>query len=285
MKNLFACLVHEKPDVILDMVRNLRCLDPASCILLYDNSSGASLLADYRFHNDPQVFIYPNPKAQCYGLLHGYMTDCMEWACQNVEFDTITNVDSDQLLLHPGYTERLAQIMEQNPNLGMVRSSPATPLWPVNAPSSPGGRRFLAYPQRTALTEFRHWRPFLTKYGHTVDRFPQWTFWPGTMFSRQACRAILGLLESSLLLRALVKRSRIHATEEVILPTLVDALGFDLVQTPFDETCLRFKTRYSVDTLEECLRLPNRFWMHPVPRDMDDPLRAHLRAHYRQYQV
>lgn len=283
MKNVFTCLVHEKPDVIWDLVCNLRRLDPTSNVLLYNNSEDVSLLEAYRFHSNPQVIVHPEPQKHRYGVLHGYMIDCMEWACQNTEFDTITNVDSDQLLLRPGYTDRLRQIMEQNPNLGLLQSSPATPLWPNSTSGSLGSRRFLAYPQRTALTEFGHWRPFLEKYGDALDRFPLWTFWPGAVFSRRACHGILGLLENSPLLCALVRRSRIHATEEVILPTLVDALGFDLVQTPLDEACLRFRARYSVDTLEESLRLPGRFWMHPVPRDMNDPLRTHLRQHHCNY--
>lgn len=202
-----------------------------------------------------------------------------------MEFDTITNVDSDQLLLRPGYTGRLAQTIEQNPNLGLLRSSPATPQWPSNKPAASGDRHFLTYPQRTALAEFGPWRPFLMKYEGALECFPLWTFWPGTVFSRQAAETILSLLDTSLYLRALIGRSRIFATEEIIFPTLVSLLGFDLVQAPFDEACLRFKTRYSVDTLEESLRQPDRFWMHPVPRDMDDSLRAHLRAHYRQYQA
>lgn len=284
MNNVFSCLVHEKPDVIWDMVCNLRCLDPASCVLLYNNGS-ASLLQDHRFQSDPRVCIHPRPKPQRYGALHGYMIDCMRWACQNMEFDTITNVDSDQLLLRPGYTGRLAQTIEQNPNLGLLRSSPATPQWPSNKPAASGDRHFLTYPQRTALAEFGPWRPFLMKYEGALECFPLWTFWPGTVFSRQAAETILSLLDTSLYLRALIGRSRIFATEEIIFPTLVSLLGFDLVQAPFDEACLRFKTRYSVDTLEESLRQPDRFWMHPVPRDMDDSLRAHLRAHYRQYQA
>jgi hypothetical protein len=283
LNNVFTCLVHEKPEVIWDLVCNLRYLDPASSILLYNNSKDASLLSDKRFQTEPYIFVYPESKQHRYGALHGYMLDCMEWACQNKEFDTITNVDSDQLLLQPGYTERLSQIMTQNPNLGMLQSSPATPQWPNETADNLGGRRFQAYPQRTALTEIGHWQPFLRKYDRSLDRFPLWSFWPGTTFSRQACRAILGLLENSLLLRSLINRSRIFATEEVILPILVDVLGFDLVQTPFDETCLRFKTHYSVDTLAESLSLPNRLWMHPVPRDLDDPLRAHLRKYYQHY--
>lgn len=110
--NIFACLVHEKPDVVWDLVCNLRCLDPASSVLLYNNSGDPSLLEDGRFHADPQVIVYPEPRLHRYGVLHGYMLDCMRWACQNLEFDTLTNVDSDQLLLRPGYTERLTQILD-----------------------------------------------------------------------------------------------------------------------------------------------------------------------------
>ncbi len=300
MKNLFSCLVHEKPDVVWDMVCNLHCLDPASSVLLY-NSGDASLLADCRFHRDSQIYVHPYPKPQRYGTLHGYMIDCLRWVCQNSDFDTVTNVDSDQLLLHPGYTERLAEIATQHPNFGLLRSSPAAVDWPTTGSQSLIPLGFLegtsapaviSYPQYTALNELKAWMPFLMKFTHGsehhfsgLSHYPKWTFWPGTVFSRQAATAILNLLDTNIYLRALIGRSQIFATEEIVFPTLVSLLGFDLVQTPFDETCLRFKTRYSVDTLEESLRLSNRFWMHPVPRDMNDPLRAHLRAHYRQYQA
>ncbi len=277
--NIFACLVHEKPDVIWDLVANLRCLDPTSSVLLYNNSGDASLVADPRLHGDPQVVIYPEPRRHRYSVLHGFMLDCMRWACQNMEFDTITNVDSDQLLLHPGYSARLAQIMEQHPNLGLLQSPPASSRWPVDILGLPAGRAILTYPERAALEEAGAWRPFLAKYADGIYRFPQWTFWPGAVFSRQAAQAILALLDGNLYLRALIGRSRIVATEEVILPTLVDLLGFDLVRTPFDETCLRFKARYTPDALEESLAVLDRFWMHPVPREMDHPLRASLREH------
>lgn len=299
MKNLFSCLVHEKPDVVWDLVCNMRYLDPASSVLLYNNGS-ASLLEDCRFHSDPCVFIYPHPKPQRYGALHGYMTDCLRWVCQDTDFDTITNVDSDQLLLHPGYTERLAEITGQHPNLGIVRSSPVAVGWPTAGTQSLiplgflggfNGSVVINYPQYSALNELKAWAPFLMKLTggsehqfSGLQHFPKWTFWPGTVFSRQAANAILNLLDTNIYLRALIGRSQIFATEEIVFPTLVSLLGFDLVQTPFDEACLRFKTNYSIDTLKESLRLPDRFWMHPVPRDLSDPLRTHLREHYSNYQ-
>lgn len=297
MKNVFACLVHEKLDVVWDMVCNLRRLDPASYILLYNNSGNASFLADRRFYGDSHVLIYPDPKKQPLHTLHGFMIDCMRWICDRTDFDTITNVDSDQMLLRPGYSEQLIHIMARHPNLGMLRSSPVTLGWPTDGTfgviplgfTSEGA--VINYPQLTALHELKAWIPFLTKFSdrsgyhfNGLSHFPKWSFWPATVFSRQAAKAILNLLDTNLYLRALVGRSQIIATEEIIFPTLVSLLGLDLVQTPFDETCLRFKTQYSVDQLEESLHKPLRFWMHTVPRDMNDPLRTHLREHYRQYQ-
>ncbi len=297
MKNVFACLVHEKPDVIRDMVCNLRYLDPPSHILLYNNSGDASFLEDHRFLGDSHILIYPEPKRQPLHTLHGYMIDCMRWVCDKADFDTITNVDSDQLLLRPGYTERLGQIMTQHPNMGMLRSSSVTLGWPSDGNSSviPLGftseAAVINYPQLTALDELKAWAPFLKKFANDsgyrfsgLSHFPRWSFWPATVFRRRGAKAILHLLDSNIYLRALIGRSQIFATEEIIFPTLVSLLGLDLVQTPFDETCLRFRTEYSVDILKESLHLPNRFWMHPVPRDMNDPLRTRLREHHRQYQ-
>lgn len=300
IKNVFSCLVHERRDVIWDMVCNLRCLDPTSSILLYNNSGTASLLADCRFYSDPYILVYPEPKLHRYGALHGYMIDCLRWACQDRDFDTVTNIDSDQMLLHPGYTEQLAEITAQHPNFGLLQSSPAAVDWPTTGSQNliplgflegTSASAVISYPQYTALLELKAWVPFLMKFTNGSDHhfsglshYPKWTFWPGTVFSRQAATAILNLLDTNIYLRALIGRSQIFATEEIVFPTLVSLLGFDLVQTPFDETCLRFQTRYSVDTLEESLRLPDRFWMHPVPRDMEDPLRVRLREHYSDYQ-
>ena len=297
MKNLFVCLVHEKAEVVWDMVCNLRYLDPASHILLYNNSGGDSFLAAPRFHGDAHVLIYPEPRRQPLHTLHGYMIDCMRWVCDEADFDTITNVDSDQMLLRPGYTEQLTLIMAQHPNLGMLRSSPVTRGWPSDGAFGvvPLGftseEAVINYPQLTALNELKTWMPFLTKFNdcsgyhfNGLSHFPQWSFWPATVFSRQAAKAILHLLDTNIYLRALIGRSQIITTEEIIFPTLVSLLGLDLVQTPFDETCLRFKTKYSLDQLEESLHKPMRFWMHTVPRDMNDPLRVRLCEHHRQYQ-
>ena len=43
IRNIFACLVHESPDCVIDLVRNLRALDPGSLILLYNGGRDPNL--------------------------------------------------------------------------------------------------------------------------------------------------------------------------------------------------------------------------------------------------
>lgn len=138
-------------------------------------------------------------------------------------------------------------------------------------------------PRRTALQEIGAWLPFLAKFESGVRHFPQWSFWPATVFSRRAVHGVLTLVDTDPGLRSLMEHCRICAAEEVILPTLVSLLGLDMVPTPFDDTVVRFRAEFSLDVLAESLDRENRFWMHPVPRRWDDPLRAGIRERFRQY--
>ncbi len=44
IRNVFACLVHENLECVVDLVRNLRHLDPDSTVLLYNGSPNPNLL-------------------------------------------------------------------------------------------------------------------------------------------------------------------------------------------------------------------------------------------------
>jgi len=46
--NIFACLVHESQECVIDLVRNLRFFDPSSLVLLYNGGRDTRLL-DSRF--------------------------------------------------------------------------------------------------------------------------------------------------------------------------------------------------------------------------------------------
>ena len=44
LRNVYACLVHESQECVVDLVRNLRRLDPDSTFLLYNGGQDGSLL-------------------------------------------------------------------------------------------------------------------------------------------------------------------------------------------------------------------------------------------------
>src|SRR5687767_2523142 len=106
--NVHAVLVHERQDVVLDLVRNLRHLDPDSTILLYNGGRDASLLDRAFVRGGEEPLVHPRPRRLEWGRLHDFALDCMRFALDTLSFDTLTIVDSDQLAARPGYSVHLA---------------------------------------------------------------------------------------------------------------------------------------------------------------------------------
>src|SRR5947209_20281692 len=113
VRNIFACLVHENQDCVIDLVRNLRALDPASVILLYNGGRSADLL-DHGFPFERYGAVrHPAPRPAAWGTLHGFALDAMQYALDSFAFDTLTIVDSDQLATRRGYSEYLGRFLGQ----------------------------------------------------------------------------------------------------------------------------------------------------------------------------
>jgi hypothetical protein len=264
MRNVFACLVHEAPDCVADLVANLRCLDPASLVLLYDGSPSGTLLDDYRPPDD-HVLVHPRPRPQQWGALHGFAVDCMRMAVADLDADAITMVDSDQLLLRAGYSRALSAALAASPGAGCLTSV-----------SGPMPRATINGPARSAWAEADAWRPFLRRFASGEAAFPYWTFWPSTVFTRLGAGCLLEVWQDRQL-QDLLAATRIIATEEVLLPTLAAVTGAPPARSPFNFHCVQFRRRYTVPDLRAAMRHDNAFWVHPVPRQHADPLRSWLR--------
>src|SRR5262249_13702366 len=104
VRNVFACLVHESPECVLDLVRNLRDLDAGSLILLYNGGRDPRLLSGCVPFEQYGAVVHPNPQPQSWGRLHGFALDCMQYVIEQGPFDALTIVDSDQLGVRPGYS-------------------------------------------------------------------------------------------------------------------------------------------------------------------------------------
>ncbi len=271
-RNVFACLVHDEPECVLDLVRNLRYLDPASVILLYNGGADPGLLDRHVPFAAYDAILHPRPRPLAWGRLHDFALDCMQFAIDTFPFDAITIVDSDQLALRAGYSAVLERTLADRPGVGMLVSSPGR--------KSADPRRL---PIHTAHRELGLWRPWLRQFAGGVARFVHWSFWPATVFTAAAARELTRRVATDPGLARILARTQIVATEEVILPTLAALLGYELVANPTSHDYIQFRAPYTPAQIASALARPDVFWAHPIPRHYDDPLRRAIRAHHGDY--
>ena len=272
IRNIFACLVHENEECVIDLVRNLRALDPFSLILLYNGGPNPDLLNHgFPFKRHGAV-IHPAPRPAVWGRLHQFALDCMAWAIENHPFDTLTIVDSDQLAARAGYSEYLASHIEPARRIGLFGNSTGV--------QTTGTR---IGPAEVALRETELWRPLLRQFPEGEAKYPHWCFWPSTVFVSDAARDLTRLFATNELLQRTMERSRIWATEELILPTLVALLGYEIAASPCSYDFVQYRVNYSPHHVESALGREDVFWVHPVLRRYDDPLRSLIRERLNHY--
>jgi hypothetical protein len=268
--NVFACLVHEAPDCVADLVANLQHLDPESTVLLYDGCGGG-LSGELSGLTGPTVLVHPHPRSMAWGKLHDFALDCMRFALEMPDFGALTIVDSDQLATRPGYSAYLAAFLARHPKAGCLVSAEGV---------QPRTTRI--GPPRAAWREFDLWAPFLQRFPGGESRFPHWTFWPTTVFSRAAAQDLVALWEDEQL-QGILAKSAIWASEEVILPTLVALLGHQVLRNPCADDLVQYRVSYSQAQVDAAMARRSVFWVHPVPRSYRDPLRSRLRTHFGGY--
>jgi hypothetical protein len=182
-RNVFACLVHEAPDCVADLVANLQHLDPESTVLLYDGSGGAPL-GDLSGLTGPGVLVHPHPRTMTWGKLDDFALDCMRFAIEHLDFGVLTIVDSDQLVLRTGYSAYLAGFLAKHPEAGCLVS--AEGVQP---------RTTRVGPPQAAWREVELWKTFLQRFSDGESLFPHWTFWPTTVFTSAAAQGLVVLCE------------------------------------------------------------------------------------------
>ena len=266
--HVFSVLVHEKTDCAFDLVRNLRFFDRDSPIVVYDGSGGALPLDPDELEKLGAV-AHPAPKRMDWCRVHGYMFDCLEYALEHYEFDALTTVDSDQLLIRHGYATAVQRALADRPRAGLL----ATPH-PTNLP----GNRIPVPPDHEL------WESMRARFGYRgKQELPIWIFWPGTVVTRAAATAICAFRDDPTLADVLEKSNEYTATEEVAFSTLATLLGYEVVQKPWNDRFLRWRPALRGEEVATALADPDCYWLHPVRRDRDDPARAYLRRASNDY--
>lgn len=273
IRNIYACLVHEKKDCILDLVQNLHYHDPTSVILLYNGGVDKELLAAHFDLKKYGVIIYPKPVSQKWGYLYSFAVQCMEFALANLKFDTITFVDSDQLCLRPGYAQYIGAYLNSQNNVGMLSSMP----------DKVENDSLLVHPATQAFREYNLWKPFLKTFDKGESKFVHWTFWPSTVFTYGAARDLVHLIKTNYQLKSILQRTKIWASEEIILPTVTSLLGYEIALNPCSYNFVKYKKEFTIGEASEALNQTDAYWIHPVKREYNYPLRNYIRQHFNQY--
>jgi glycosyltransferase involved in cell wall biosynthesis len=273
LKNVYACSVHEKQDCVIDLVRNLHYHDPSSTIILYNGGSDPNLI-DERFpYENFGCEIFPDPVPLRHGFLHPFALKTMEFALQQGNFDTFTIVDSDQLAGQKGYSQYLTDYLQNRPSIGLLSNKPEkidesdTGVW-------------------TAIQAFKErdlWKPLLKQFENGEEKFVHWSFWPSTVFTGDAAQDLLTLFDQNEELQHIMRKTKIWATEEVILPTLVSLLGYEIGLNPCAQDFVAYQKNYSLLDLNNAQEKSDVYWIHPIRREYDDPLRKQSRQSANHY--
>jgi hypothetical protein len=269
-RHVIACLVHEAPRCVLDLVDNLRFLDPDALVLLYDGGT-SGVCRGLRLEGCQGVVVHPAPRAMAWGRLHDFAVDCMWYALAELDPASLTMVDSDQLAVRPGYSRHLSAFLDAHPRAGCLVSAPGVQP-----------RSTLIGPAQAAWSEFPLWQPYLRRFPGGEERFPHWTFWPATVFTRGAAEDVVAMWQDEQF-QDILGRSSLWASEEVLLPTLVALAGHEVVQNWSSYDFVRYRKPLWPSEIEAALERPDVFWVHPVARDYGDPIRATVRIRFEGY--
>jgi len=270
VKNIYACLVHESEECIRDIVHNLHYNDPSSVILLYNGSTNPNLIPADIAGNFGAV-VHPKPSPAKHGYLHKFALDCMEFSLDNFDFNTFTIVDSDQLSIKPGYSKFLSTYMSCG--IGMFSSKPER--FDINNKTNAVALQ--------AFREYDLWKPLINSFEKGEEKFVHWTFWPSTVFMSDAARDLVKIFKENATLQHIMQHTKIWASEEVILPTLVRLLGYEIRNNPCSYEFVKYKLAISTGDVDSALRSDNAYWIHPVARTLNDPVRAFVREKFSKY--
>ena len=225
------------------------------------------------FSQNPNVFVFPDPHPAKHGYLHDVALECMQFAVDNFSFSTFTIVDSDQLLIKDNYSEYINDFFSQRPEIGLLSSDP-------KRIEVQNGNNYVA---SEAIKEYELWKPLLQSFPDGEKKFVHWTFWPSTVFSAAAIEDLLKLFKENEILKKIMQQTKIWGTEEVILPTLVALLGYEIALNPCSYEYVKYKVSHYVKDIESALHKPSVFWVHPVERLFENPLRKFIREQSGNY--
>src|SRR5690606_6009616 len=131
--------------------------------------------------------------------------------------------------------------------------------------------------------EYELWKPLLQSFPQGEQKFVHWTFWPSTVIFKDVMHDLLKLFDENIQLKAIMQQTRIWATEEIILPTLISLLGFEIVQNTCSDSYVQYRKDYTDEDAAAAMNITDAYWIHPVKRDCNDSARKFIREEFHYY--
>lgn len=275
LKNVYTVLVHNAWACIIDLLKNLRSCDTESRILLYNGSQDPNLLQGLPLEAYG-VEVCPQPKPQAWGKLHHYTLDCLRYLLAGKDFDCLTIVDSDQLAIQDNFVPYLSAYIGQHGTVSGMIASSVEPRKLKN--------HHLIGQNSLVQQEFDLWHPFLKQYQLEPSGNFYNCFWPGTIFFRDLCEGLVNTYDKDSNFKLLWHNTQLFCTEENFLITAAHALGFPLHKSPLNYDYIKWRQQFTIQELRQVILKPDAFWVHPIPREVNHPLRR-LIAEHRGYAV
>lgn len=250
-KICFAILVHNKREVIRDLIDNIRYFCPNSSIVLYNGGDEPDLC------NGLEYPVCPASKKLSYGFLASFMLDTMEWLEEiHYEYDYLISLDSDVLFAKEGFEKFIIQAMKDTEYMGVDMRVPQK-SW---------------YPGVLFRRERDLWRSLFKD-----DPFLK-AFNVGQVFGRSFVKALLTCDQLKVLKKNLQK-TKCFAIEEIIFVNMAKLLGFEPKSYPNDVgLSIRYRPHYSY---KEFIQFMNKntscFLFHPIYRRTKDEIRWIIR--------
>ena len=128
-----------------------------------------------------------------------------------------------------------------------------------------------------------HWQVSTSINPFLESKFLHWTFWPSTVFTKDAALDLVKLFKTNKQLQDIMQQTKIWATEEIILPTLTRLLGYEIALNPCSYNFVQYQKDYSPEDIFMAMNTRGAYWIHPVTRNYADPIRKSIREKLNQY--
>ncbi|MEH7119633.1 galactosyltransferase-related protein [Neobacillus vireti] len=248
----FAILVHEKKNLVKQLIENVRYFCPNSAIVLYNGSYDSTLCEGLG------VPVCPSSHKLNYGYTAVYFLETMEWLEEmEIQYNYFINIDSDALFIKSGYEEFIQNQMKDTDYMGVDHRVTAND-WHIG---------------KEVWKDQDRWKKLFNM--KPLDG----VFNVGQVISRPLVKALLEPERKERLKRALLKTYS-WGMDEVVFVNLAKELGFSRKKypNPYDSVMIRYRPHFTLEEIIYHLSYDNGYLCHPISREENHSIR-HLIHH------